>query len=401
MEEYPIDGYTLTDIRRLDRLDKINKGIIDGPKLKAGQLKMLYDIKLNLLGANGSTITTSLPSVDPELQSSLNKLFPNLDESYSIAILDITPGRAPRFAARQVDRGFQPGSVGKLAIATAFFAEIAKLYPECFDERQYLMRRRFVRAGTWALTDEHTVPFYDPEQNILVKRQVQAKDVFSLYEWIDHMMSVSNNGAASIVWRETVLMRVFGDKYPDLTETAAEEYWKTTPKAELSAISVGVINEALANVGITDQEWRLGTFFTRGATAYVPPKGGSIASPAALMKWMIQLEKGGIVDEESSLEIKRLMYMTDRRIRYAANSRLDKAAVYFKSGSLYGCQPEEGFQCAKYQGNTKNFMNSVAIVEHPNGVTYMVALMSNVLRKNSNTDHNSLAGKIDVLLNNI
>jgi hypothetical protein len=52
----------------------------------------------------------------------------------------------------------------------------------------------------------------------------------------------------------------------------------------------------------------------------------------------------------------------------------------------------------KYQGNVVNYMNSVAIVEHGDSTVYLVALMSNVLRRNSNTDHNALAGRIDALI---
>ena len=41
-------------------------------------------------------------------------------------------------------------------------------------------------------------------------------------------------------------------------------------------------------------------------------------------------------------------------------------------------------------------MNSVIIVEHPdNGSKYIVCLMTNVLRKNSASDHMYLAGRID------
>ena len=110
------------------------------------------------------------------------------------------------------------------------------------------------------------------------------------------------------------------------------------------------------------------------------------------------MERGKIVDEKSSLEIKRLLYTTDRRIRYASSSALTDAAVYFKSGSLYKCKLEEGFECKKYAGNVENYMNSVVIVEHPDGTTYMVALMSNVLRKNSNIDHMSIATQIDRII---
>ena len=116
-------------------------------------------------------------------------------------------------------------------------------------------------------------------------------------------------------------------------------------------------------------------------------------------KFLIQIEQGNVIDEQSSLEMKRLMYMTDRRIRYAQAPSLKEAAVYFKSGSLYKCDRSKGETCGKYMGNVQNFMNSVAIVEHPNGKKYMVALMTNVLRKNSASDHMYLAGSIDKLIN--
>ena len=163
----------------------------------------------------------------------------------------------------------------------------------------------------------------------------------------------------------------------------------------MQKLAVAVVNEPLFDLGITKEEWRLGSMFTQGAKSIIPGSGGSIGSPLGLMKLLIAMERGKIVDEKSSLEIKRLLYMTDRRIRYGTSPRLVDAALYFKSGSLYKCKKEEGFECKKYAGNVENFMNSVAIVEHKDGTVYLVVLMSNVLRKNSNIDHQTLATKID------
>ncbi|MDX1476460.1 MAG: serine hydrolase [Saprospiraceae bacterium] len=395
LQAYPIDGYLYTGIRRLLRLELIMKGELkENPPLPGAQ-KSMEDIKLHLWNTPRGDSLKTLPEADPGLQKSLNALFPNLHESYSVALLDITPGQPVRYAKRQEDRGFQPGSVGKLAVAGALFCELENLYPGSFEKRQELLKTRFVRGGRWAVYDEHTVPFFDPETKKLVKRQVQENDVFSLYEWADHMLSVSNNGAASVVWREAILMRVFGERYPDLTEAEAEAYFTSTPKAELADLAVSVVNDPLRDLGITADEWRLGLMFTRGASGYIPGKGGSIGSPRGMMKWLVALERGAIVDPESSLEIKRLMYMTDRRIRYAANAKLNEAAVYFKSGSLYKCNRETMPDCGKYRGNVYNYMNSVAIVEQPDGTTYLVALMTNVPKKNSNVDHNALAASID------
>ena len=396
MTAYPLDGYQVSGIRRLVYVQQILDGKVTGTQPVAGAQKSITDIQLNLYPRKGELST--LPTPDPDFQKAIDRLFPNLNESYSIAVLDITPGRPFRYAQKKGDRGFQPGSVGKLAVAVGFMTEIQKLFPASFEKRQELMRTRKVRAGAWGMTDEHTVPFYDPETGKFFKRTVQPNDVFSLYEWIDHMLSVSNNGAASIVWREAILMRVFGEKYPNLTEVEAETYFKETPKADLSELAVQVVNDPLRGIDITEDEWRLGLMFTRGASGIVPGKGGSIGTPNGLMKFLIALEQGCVVDSASSLEIKRLMYMTDRRIRYASSTALKEAAVYFKSGSLYKCDPKAGGNCGKYMGNAFNYMNSVAIVEHPDSTTYLVSLMSNVLRKNSANDHFALASSIDRII---
>ena len=396
---YPIDGYSFSGIKRLLYLSWVLKGKTKGKAPIKGARKSIIEIQLNLVDRTDARgIEKQLPEVDEQLQKALNPLFPRLHESYSIALLDMTEGREIRYASRKEKRGYQPGSVGKLAVVTALFYQLEQLYPHSFDERIQLMKSKKVRGGKWTVYDEHTIPIVDIEKMSLLKRRVKESDVFSLFEWTDYMMSVSNNGAASVVWREVILMKVFGDCYPFLTDLEAEEYFTTTNKTKLADIAITVISDALAKIGIEKDEWRLGSMFTRGARSFIPRKGGSIGTPEALMKFMVAMERGIIVDPNSSLEIKRLMYMTDRRIRYAANKSLAEAAVYFKSGSLYKCKPEAGYQCVKYKGNVSNFMNSVAIVEHPDGRMYMVALMSNVLKKNSNWDHNKLAAGIDKLI---
>ena len=404
VQAYPIDGYLLTGIRRLLYWERILDGTIKGTAPIAGALKKVEDIHLNLLNTPKGDSLATWPAADPALQKAVNNLFPYLNESYSITLLDISPGKPVRYAARQEDRGFQPGSVGKLAVITGFFCELQNIFPDDFEARRELMKSKSVRAGQWALYDEHTVPFFNPETNRLVKRTVQAGDVFTLYEWVDHMVSVSNNGAASVVWREAILMHVFGEQYPDLTEEAAEAYFKDTPKSELADLANAVVNDPLRALGITEDEWRLGQLFTRGGTNRIPPKGGSIGTPLGLMKWMVALERGLVIDTASSLEIKRLLYMTQRRIRYASSPALSDAAVFFKSGSLYRCAPEPGFTCRKYEGNVENLMNSVAIVESPAGAPhyhYLVAITSNVKKKNSANEHQALASRLHAALKDL
>jgi hypothetical protein len=398
LNAYPIDGYAFSKIKRLLWLQKVLDGEVKDRMPVPGALLPIDSIELSLINDTRRSNWLTLPDVDPEFQKQLNRLFPNLDESYSISVLDYSEGQPIRYAEKQGDRGFQPGSVGKLAVITGLFCELESIYPDDYEKRIELLKTKVVMAGNWALPNIHTVPIYHPETGKLEKRLLIAKDEFTLFEWADHMLSVSSNGAASVVWREAMLMRAFGSKYPDLTTEEADEYFKTTSRKVLSDMSISVVNDPLRDFDISDEEWRLGTFFTRGGSDKVPPQGGSTATPKALMKWLLALQTGHIVDEASSLEIKRLLYMTDRRIRYASNGALKDAAVYYKSGSLYQCRPEPGFTCAKYMGNKNNFMNSVAIVERSDSSRYMVTLMTNVLKKNSNNDHSALGGKIDALI---
>ena len=395
---YPIDGYEYTGIKRLKRLELIKSGELkDGTVLPPGAMKSYSEIQLNLFERNEDSLSQFL-AIDPDFQAEINSLFRGLDKSYSLSILDMTDPKNTRYAERNSAAGYQPGSVGKLAVLVGLFDQLAKLYPDSFEDRIALLKTKVVKAGPWGLTDVHTIPIYNIETKKLVKRQVIPSDEFSLFEWADHMMSVSNNGAASIVWREVLLMAAHGKDYPNLTQEQADAYFKQTPKNEITDLGNDVVNLPLRELGITHEEWRLGTFFTRGANPYVGAKGGSNGSPIGLMKFLVQLEQGKIIDAKSSLEMKRLMYMTDRRIRYAQSPTLKEAAVYFKSGSLYKCDKSKGEGCGKYMGNVQNFMNSVAIIEHPDNHCYMVVLMTNVLRKNSATDHMNLASNIDKII---
>ncbi|RRQ50609.1 hypothetical protein DZC72_08770 [Maribacter algicola] len=392
---YPIDGYERTGIKRLKRLELIQSGELkDAATIPLGALKSWEEISLNLASRKEDSLG-SFFQVDDGLQREIGGLFRGLDRSYSIAVLDISNPDSTRYAQRNETLGYQPGSVGKLAVLNALFTQLAKIYPDSFEQRIELLKNKSVKSGVWGLTDEHTVPIFNIEKNTLVKRQVIASDVFTLFEWADHMLSVSNNGAASIVWREALLMSVFCEKYPELTQEEADAYFKETPKKLLTDMANDIVNLPLRQLGITHEEWRLGSFFTGGANTYVGDKGGSIGTPLGLMKFLVQLEQGKVIDEASSLEMKRLMYMTDRRIRYAQSPSLKEAAVYFKSGSLYKCDRSKGEECGKYMGNVMNYMNSIIIVEHPDNCKYIVALMSNVLRKNSASDHMYLANLID------
>lgn len=393
---YPIDGYETTKIARLLYVENAVNSDKPYTRIPEGALLKLEDIKLNLTSCNGDSLENILKD-NIEFSDQIRKVIPQ--GNYSLTALDMTDPDQLKYAAYNENKGYQPGSVGKLVVLNAFFSELKKLYPNSWNKRTSLMRDKKVASGIFGTGDHHTIPVYDIENDKQVKRKVVANDIFSLYEWLDHMVSVSNNGAATVVYREVLLMNHFGKDYVKLTKDEALNYFKETPRDTLTNRANRVINQPLRDLGISEDEWRLGGMFTHASAKYVGRKGGSSATPKGLMKFLVLLEQGNIHDKESSLEMKRLIYLTDRRIRYAQSPKLKKAAVYFKSGSFYKCDREKNPNCGNYQGNVFNYMNSVIIVEHPNGKKYMVCLMTNILNKNSAWEHLNLANKIDDIIN--
>jgi hypothetical protein len=112
-DNYPIDGYSSTGIRRLAYLEEVKNGTFPNAKLLTGALKPLSEIVLNL---DNETLhgLDSLPAVDPDLQKAINGIFQGLDPNYSIAVMDITKGKPIRFAERKGLAGYQPGSVANI-----------------------------------------------------------------------------------------------------------------------------------------------------------------------------------------------------------------------------------------------------------------------------------------------
>jgi hypothetical protein len=198
-----------------------------------------------------------------------------------------------------------------------------------------------------------------------------------------------------VAWKQALLLRQFGARYPAPAKEEAE-FLRHTPKAELSRLALEALEAPLRDCGLNTDRLRLGTFFTRNASAVIPGTA-SYATPRELMRWLVKMEQGKLVDAWSSLELKRLLYFARPRYRYASAPALTRAAVFFKSGSLFECEPEPGFHCGAYKGNRVNLMHSVAAVESGRKV-YLVTIMSNVLRVNSAVEHQTIAGEIEKLI---
>lgn len=392
---YPIFGSESTDIRRLEYARLAEAGSVGGRQLLPGQQLTMADVDLRLLRHRDM----ELPPASAELSAQVKQLLGEDADRYAIAVLDLSDIDQPRYAEHNASVSQNPGSVGKIAVATAVFQALADAYPEDLESRRRVLRETMVAADDFILTDGHKVSLWDAPSRQLSRRPIEIGDRGSLWEYLDWMLSASSNAAAAMTIKQAMLLVQFGLQYPVDSEVE-QRFFSQTPKAELNTLLAKTLHAPLERSGLDVTRFRQGSFFTANGKRKVPGTN-SYATPRELMLYLLRLEQGRIVDEFSSREIKRLLYMTERRIRYASSPALQDAAVYFKSGSLYKCQPEPGFVCKKYHGNKLNLMNSVAIIESPANerrLHYLVTLISDVLRKNSAVEHQTLATRIHRLM---
>jgi hypothetical protein len=256
-----------------------------------------------------------------------------------------------------------------------------------------------ITANDLIVADDHEVPMWrEGDRKVTVRPLVQG-DTANAWSYLDWMCSASSNAAASMAMAHLVLLRQTRDEYPGMAQNL-DALLNSTPKAELQRMLVSAMESPVRRNGLDPAKLRQGSLFTRRGKERIPA-AGSHTTARALLEFAVRMEQGKLVDPFSSLEIKRLLYLTDERIRYASSPALESSAVYYKSGSLYSCKPEAGFVCGEYEGNVKNFLNSLAIVETVDRkpeLHYIAVVLSNVLRRNSAVEHQTLATRIHRLI---
>jgi hypothetical protein len=386
---YPLDGEEESGIRRLRGYLLAQE--VPGAKLWPGQLLGSEEIRLRLQDYAGPDFD-QMPE-DPQLAAFLAQTLRGRDPSYGMVLVDMTDPAQLRWAALRPDVKQNAGSVGKLICMAALFHALAEAFPDPAD-RARVLRESVSPAGSWVSNEIHKVPKWNEQLQRNLFSVIVPADEFRLSEWLDHAISASANGAGSIIWREAMLIRHFGADYPQSFEES-ERFFAETPKAVLAEMAQALVTEPLVAAGIDTANLQQGSFWTTNSKRKVPGRI-SFATPRELARLVFRIEQGRLVDSWSSLQMKKYMYLTKRRYRYSYAPELGSSAVFFKSGSLYACKPEEGFRCDKYMGNDRNLMNSVAVVEG-NGEAephYLTVLMSNVLKFNSAWDHSRIAAAV-------
>lgn len=393
---YPLDGYADTGIRRTEGARLANEGVIRDIKQVPGAMLTTEQVDIRLLEHRDFQI----PEADPELTAQIKDLLGSHINEYGIVVLDLTDINKPRYAEHRGDHKQNVGSVGKILVGLGIFQTLADIWPGDDAKRVDVLKNTRVIADEFSQSDHHTIRIFDLENKKLTRKRMQMGDEGSQWEYLDWMLSVSSNAAAAMNQRQGMLMTHYGKDFPP-SEAEIKRFFKETPSKEKTAIYQKAFWDPETRNGLDLNQMRQGSFFTHGGKTKVNGGGNSYATANQLLELLIKMEKGELVDEFSSRQLKRLLYLTERRIRYASSPALKNSAVYYKSGSLYKCKKEENFKCGAYKGNVRNFMNSVAIIESPaedGNLYYMVIVISNVLRQNSAVEHQTLGTRIHRLM---
>lgn len=400
---WPLDGYPDTGIRRVEGSRLAHEGLVDDVRQPPGSLLPTAAVQLRLQDYPD----LAAPAPDPAFTAELLEVLGENAERYAVALLDLTDPEAPVYAEHRGDERQNVGSVGKVLVALGLFQALADAWPDTARRRQVLRDATLV-ADDFAQSDHHTIRLFDVATRSLQRRPMRDGDSGSLWEYLDWTLSVSSNSAAAMVQRDAMLLRALGRDYPP-PPGAVDRFFRERSRADLTRLYQQTFWDPVPDNGMSLDALRQGSFFTRGGKRRVDGGGDSYATPRGLLDFALKMEQGKLVDPWSSLQLKRLLYVTERRIRYASAPALNSAAVYFKTGSLYRCKAEEGFECRPYEGNVYNYMNALAVVEAPAGeavdapeadrrLHYIVALLSNVPRRNAAVDHQNLGGAIHEML---
>ncbi len=392
-QAYPLDGEPYTGIARLEGYRLAQEGKVRGTRQPPGGKLPLDQVDLRLVGSS-----IKLPPPDPDFSRQVADLMGSDDVYYSVAVLDLTDPAKPVYAEHKADARFNPGSVGKLVVASAVFQLLADLYPNDIAARERVLRESRVVADGFIVYDSHVVPFWDGKR--LSYRPLRKGDAASLWTYLDWMLSASSNAAGSMVMREMLLLAHFGRAYP-VSEKQIADFFRTTPKSKLSALlrqdDAGWARtqrprpEGAAAGGIFHPR-RQGQGAGRGQLGH-PARTDALAACAGA-----GLDRGCLV--EPGDQAPALHHPAAHSLCVFARAQRRGGVLQVRLVVSLPAR-KQGFVCGKYMGNVENLLNSAAIVEQPAGerrLHYMVVVSSNKLRVNSAVAHQTLGTRLQRLL---
>lgn len=383
---YPVDDSERTGIARLEGYHwslstPTGKEIVPfGARLGTAAITPLF---------KGETF--DLPPSDPRFESQVRNIIQRHGANISISVLDLSDRDRPVYAGINDRHSYIPGSTGKVLVALALLSKLQVLYPNNPELRERVLHDTMITAGPIINEDSHVVPFWNRDAGKLYFRPIIESDEANLWTFLDWMISASSNGAGSAIINQLVLLDHFGRNYPPAPSQAATFLRNTSSGAKAQTVT-RMMRESIIRAGFNPAELIQTSVFTKEGRKQIPSRGSS-ATTRSFIGLLLKMEQGRLIDEFTSAELKRLMYSTQKRIRYADAPELEDAVVLFKAGSLYKC----GGPCEQYEGTNLNLLSGVVGVEDGDH-HYLVVISSNVLRKNSSNMHRAIAGEIHKLI---
>jgi hypothetical protein len=390
---YPLDGGQMTGIQRLEgyllslQTPSGQKTIVHGSRLKQDSVILFMKNR-----------PYTVPSVNQNFTDQIRRNLGAPAGQVSFSVLDISNPEQPVLAAHNAHRHFMPASVGKIIVALAWFQRLKELYPSDQLKRLEVLRQATIEADDLIFNDHHEVPFWDLNDRKIKNKLMTVGTKANVYTYLDWMISASANSAGTILMKELILLDKLGIKYQSASPIEKQSIWFKTSKAERTRRLNDIVSRSLIINGLKTSLLFQVSPFTKTGKAQIPARG-STATTQELLQFLTQIERGLLVDSFSSMEIKKLLYSTQLRARLASSPALDRAAVYYKSGSNYKCN----YNCGENEGDVENIMNSIAIVEYPiedPKIIYLLAIHSNVPRVNAVDLHRQFGTAIqNVMLN--
>jgi hypothetical protein len=391
---YPLDGAEHSGINRLEgylfslTTKSGQKNIVRGSRLK--QDSLIFSLR---------SLSFRQPHVDSNFSAKIKQALGPAANRASFSILDISDPEHPVLAAQNQNVRFTPASVGKIVIALGWFQALKNLYPFDIAARERLLKNAQITADDIIEKDHHEVPFWNREDGSIYSRIIQVGDTANVNTFLDWMISASSNAAGSILMKELVLLLKLGRNYESSSSQEKNSVWHSMAPAERSGKVATILRQSLILNGLDSNSLFQGSAFTKRGKQLIP-SSGSTATTKELLTFLIRLEQALLVDAYSSAELKKLLYSTQNRARYASHPALNDTVAYYKSGSNYRCS----YDCADNEGDILNLMNSVGIFEYPienPKVVYLVALSTNVPRINAVDLHKEIGGSIHEVMKTI
>ncbi len=152
---YPLDGYESTRINRLRAYDLARDWMLSRGSLVPGSLWTMDQVQLRLPQRGDF----AFPNADAEFTALVRELVGADARHYGIAVLDLSDPERPRYADLNADVIQNPGSVGKIVVALAWFQVLAERFPEP-EARARFLRETRLTANAFVAGDHHVVPVW-------------------------------------------------------------------------------------------------------------------------------------------------------------------------------------------------------------------------------------------------